>query len=160
MSKAICDFCSYLSVVWRYPARSFAAYVVANIGVESAGEWRYYRQGRMTNCEKAIEILQRTHDGDDLAPQHLKLVELAVNDMVTEVGQAAFEQLYTQIAGNTYVQPWYHDIENLRKDHRGYVYWKEIQVDHYSFDQYEDAHEAALELADPCRTLEMLGIPV
>ena len=49
----------------------------------------------MTNCEKAIEILQRTHDGDDLAPQHLKLVELAVNDMVTEVGQAAFEQLYT-----------------------------------------------------------------
>jgi hypothetical protein len=61
----------------------------------------------MTNCEKAIEILQRTHDGDDLAPQHLRLVELAVNDIVTEVGQAAFEHLYTQIAGNTYVQPWY-----------------------------------------------------
>src|ERR1700724_3034459 len=114
----------------------------------------------MTNYEKAIEILQRTHDGDDLAPQHLRLVELAVNDMVTEVGQAAFEQLYTQIAGNTYVQPWYHDIENLRKDHRGYVYWKGIQVDHYSFDKYEDAHEAALELADRCRTLEVLGLPV
>jgi len=114
----------------------------------------------MTNCEKAIEILQRTHDGDDLAPQHLRLVELAVNDMVTEVGQAAFDQLYTQITGGTYVQPWYHDIENLRKDHRGYVYWKEIQVDHYSFDKYEDAHEAALELADRCRTLEMLGLPV
>jgi hypothetical protein len=61
----------------------------------------------MTNCEKAIEILQRTHDGDDLAPQHLKLVELAVNDMVTEVGMAAFEQLYTQTTGGTYVQPWY-----------------------------------------------------
>ena len=114
----------------------------------------------MTNCEKAIEILQRTHDGNDLAPQHLRLVELAVNDMVTEVGQAAFEQLYTQIAGNTYVQPWYHEIENLRKDHRGYVYWKGIQVDHYSLDKYEDAHEAALELADRCRTLEMLGLPV
>jgi hypothetical protein len=114
----------------------------------------------MTNCEKAIEILQRTHDGDDLAPQHLRLVELAVNDLVTEVGQAAFEQLYTEIASNTYVQPWYHDIENLRKDHRGYVYWKGIQVDHYSFYKYEDAHEAALELADRCRTLEMLGIPV
>jgi hypothetical protein len=84
----------------------------------------------MTNCEKAIETLQRTHDGDDLAPQHLRLVELAVNDIVTEVGQAAFEQLYNHIAGNTYVQPWYHDIENLRKDHRGYVYWKGIQVDH------------------------------
>jgi hypothetical protein len=33
-------------------------------------------------------------------------------------------------------------------------------VDHYSFDKYEDAHEAALELADRCRTLEMLGLPV
>ena len=114
----------------------------------------------MTNCEKAIEILQRTHDGDDLAPEHLKLIELAVNDVHTESGQVAFEQLHTQVTGGTYVEPWYHDIEYLRKDHHGYVYWKGIQVDHYSFDKYEDAHEAALELADRCRTLEMLGIPV
>ncbi len=58
----------------------------------------------MTNCEKAIEILQRTHDGDDLAPQHLKLVELAVNDMVTDVGQAAFEQLYSKHHMNPTIQ--------------------------------------------------------
>ena len=114
----------------------------------------------MTNCEKAIEILQRTHDGDDLASQHLKLIELAVNDVRTESGRVAFEQLYTHVTGGTYVEPWYHDIEHLRKDHHGYVYWKKKKVDHYSFDKYEDAHEAALELADRCRTLEMLGIPV
>ena len=114
----------------------------------------------MTNCEKAIEILQRTHDGDDLAPQHLKLIELAVNDVLTEIGQVAFVQLYTQVTGGTYVEPWYQNIEYLRKDHHGYVYWKGIQVDHYSFDKYEEAHEAALDLADRCRTLEMLGIPV
>src|SRR5712692_2689481 len=53
----------------------------------------------MTNCEKAIEILHRTHDGDDLAPQHLKLVELAVNEVLTESGQVAFEQLHTQVTG-------------------------------------------------------------
>ena len=114
----------------------------------------------MTTCEKAIEILQRTRDGDDLAPEHLSLIELAVNDMVSEVGEIAFEQLYTEVAGGTYVQPWYHGIESLRKDHRGYVYWKGIQVDHFSFGKYEDAHEAALGLADRCRTLEMLGLPV
>src|SRR5258707_14910653 len=91
------------------------------------------RKGRMTNCERAIDILQRTHDGDDLAQQHLRLVELAVNDMVTEVGQAAFEQLYTQIASNTYAQPWYHDIENLRKDHGGDGFWKGIQVGAFRF---------------------------
>ena len=39
MSKAICDFCSYPSVVWCYPARSFVAYIVANIGGESVGDW-------------------------------------------------------------------------------------------------------------------------
>ena len=33
-------------------------------------------------------------------------------------------------------------------------------MDHYSFDKYEDAHEAALEPADRCRTLEILGLPV
>jgi len=114
----------------------------------------------MTTCEKAIDILQRTRDGDDLAPEHLSLIELAVNDMVSEVGEIAFEQLYTEVAGGTYVPPWYHGIESLRKDHRGYVYWKGIQVDHFSFGKYEDAHEAALELADRCRTLEMLGLPV
>ena len=114
----------------------------------------------MTTCEKAIDILQRTRDGDDLAPEHLSLIELAVNDTVSEVGEIAFERLYTQVAGGTYVQPWYHGIENLRKDHRGYVYWKGVQVDHFSFDKYEEAHEAAIELADRCRTLEMLGLPV
>ena len=114
----------------------------------------------MTNCEKAMEILHRTHDGDDLAPEHLRLLELAVNDMVNETGQIAFEQLYTEVAGGAYVQPWCHGIENLRKDHRGYVYWKGVQVDHFSFDRYEEAHEAAIELADHCRTLEMLGLPV
>jgi hypothetical protein len=114
----------------------------------------------MTTCEKAIEILQRTCDGDDLAPEHLSLIELAVNDIVSEAGQIAFERLYSKVAGGTYVQSWYHGIESLRKDHRGYVYWKGIQVDHFSFGKYEDAHEAALELADRCRTLEMLGLPV
>lgn len=114
----------------------------------------------MTNCEKAIEILQRTRDGDDLAPEHLRLLELAVNDMVSETGQIALEQLYNEVIGGAYVQPSYHGIESLRKDHRGYVYWKGIQVDHFSFDRYEEAHEAAMELADRCRTLEMLGLPV
>ena len=39
MTQAICDFCSGRSVVWRYPARSFFAYVVASIGGESLDDW-------------------------------------------------------------------------------------------------------------------------
>lgn len=39
MSQAICDFCSTPRVAWRYPARSFIAYIVASIGGESVGDW-------------------------------------------------------------------------------------------------------------------------
>jgi hypothetical protein len=35
----ICDFCSESGVTWRYPTRSFVAYVVGNIGGESVGDW-------------------------------------------------------------------------------------------------------------------------
>jgi hypothetical protein len=54
MSKAICDFCSLPSVVWRYPARTFAAYVVANIGGESVGDWAACEQ-----CHRLIEVDDR-----------------------------------------------------------------------------------------------------
>ena len=54
MSRAICDFCSYPSVVWRYPARSFVAYVVANIGGESVGDWAACEQ-----CHRLIEVGDR-----------------------------------------------------------------------------------------------------
>jgi hypothetical protein len=39
MATAICDFCSEPSVVFRYPARSFVAYVEAGITGESVGDW-------------------------------------------------------------------------------------------------------------------------
>jgi hypothetical protein len=39
MSSALCDFCSEPSVVFRYPAQSFVAYVAAGIAGESVGDW-------------------------------------------------------------------------------------------------------------------------
>ena len=54
MSRAICDFCSYPSVVWCYPARSFVAYIVANIGGESVGDWAACEQ-----CHRLIEAGDR-----------------------------------------------------------------------------------------------------
>lgn len=41
----------------------------------------------------ALEILRATNDGDDLDPQHLKLVEMAVNGFLNEKGQQAFKEL-------------------------------------------------------------------
>jgi hypothetical protein len=39
MANALCDFCSEPQVVWRYPALSFLAYVIAGIAGESVGDW-------------------------------------------------------------------------------------------------------------------------
>lgn len=57
----------------------------------------------------------------------------------------------------------FHGIEELTKDGQGYIYWKGKHVEHYSF-RGEDAEareaEAAHDLADRCRHLENIGVPV
>ncbi|GFO98021.1 DNA replication and repair protein radC [groundwater metagenome] len=53
-------------------------------------------------CDKALEILQATPDGDKLAPLDLKLVESAVNGFLSEEGIKVFNQLHgTLWQGNT-----------------------------------------------------------
>lgn len=42
-------------------------------------------------ADKAIEILQRTRDGDTLEARDLKLVELAVNGALNEEGRDLFK---------------------------------------------------------------------
>lgn len=39
MNDLRCDFCSAPWPMWRYPARSFIAYVAANLAGESVGDW-------------------------------------------------------------------------------------------------------------------------
>jgi hypothetical protein len=113
----------------------------------------------MTYIDMALEILQKTHDGNDLAPEHLGLLELAVNGYMSEIGEVAFVELY-QNAKNGYVRPWFHGIENLTRDHEGFVYWKDRQVEHYSYRDREKEKAAATELAERCRHLESLGVEV
>ena len=110
--------------------------------------------------EKALEILRTTRDGDDLAPPHLKLVEMAVNGLLNAEGEFVFEGLYrnaTKQGG--YTAPWFHDIEHLTRDHLGYVRWKGQIVEHYdSRGCYtEKAKQDAEEVARRCRHLETLG---
>jgi hypothetical protein len=109
--------------------------------------------------DMAITILQMTDDGDDLAPEHLYLVQEAVNDHLSEQGEVAFYQLHQSVLKG-YKKPWLHGIEHLTIDHEGYVYWKGKQVEHYDFPwaYSEDARSQALEIARRCSTLEGRGI--
>lgn len=58
----------------------------------------------------------------------------------------------------------YHGINELSKDGQGYVYWKDAQVEHYSFAQDAEGRrreaEAAATLAERCKHLENIGVPV
>jgi hypothetical protein len=110
-----------------------------------------------TRCDMACEVLQKTHDGDLLAPQDLYLVQEWVNDALNESGENLFKELHTQIMAGTYVKPWMCGVENLTQDHEGYVYWKGIHVEHYSHDNYEEKKRDAIELARRCLLLEALG---
>lgn len=106
--------------------------------------------------DQAIEILQKTNDGNDLAPEHLKLLEMTVNGLINEAGEIAFQELYQNVTSG-YKRPWFHDIEHMTKDHVGYVYWKGVKVEHYSFNDYEQEGQAATELAEICREIEAEG---
>ncbi len=110
--------------------------------------------------DNAIEILQRTRDGEDLDPRHLKLVEAAVNGYLNATGLVLFEGLLRQIQKG-YVKPWFHGVEHMTRNHEGYVLWKGKAIEHFSPD-YAHSDAAKLyvqELARRCAILEGKGIP-
>jgi hypothetical protein len=110
--------------------------------------------------DKGIEILRKTRDGEDLAPSHLQLVELAVNGFLQETGERAFEELYQNaMKPEGYTVPWFYGIEHLTRDHQGYVRWKGQLVEHYGapWCYSEQARHAAEAIARQCRILEARG---
>lgn len=112
------------------------------------------------HIDQCLEIIQLTNDGDALAPEHLYLVQTAVNGWLSEFGEVELQKLYQQVTTGTYVKPWLCGVEHLTRDHEGYVYWKGQHVEHYSFDDAAAELAAAQELAARCRWLEARGIEV
>ena len=115
-----------------------------------------------TDIEKAIAVIQKTNDGDNLAPSDLYLTECAVNGFLTPKGKETFDDLYHRVSEDRYIKPWLFGIENLTIDHIGFVYWKGHEVEHYTFypGKSEDLRKQAVELARRCRILEERGVEV
>ena len=110
-------------------------------------------------CTAAIEVLRATNDGDDLDSRDLKLTECAVNGFLNPEGVRCFADLLARVRAG-YERPWLHGIENLTQDIEGYVFWRRIQVEHYSFRDFERERTAAHDLGDVCRALETANIVV
>lgn len=112
-------------------------------------------------CEAAIDIIHRTNDGNDLAPEHLKLVENAVNGFLNEAGEAEFYRLHGMVKVG-YKKPWLQGVEHFTINHAGYVYWKGNQVEHFTL-EYAYSSKAKtylVELGKRCEFLEAKGLPV
>jgi hypothetical protein len=112
-----------------------------------------------TTTDKACAILQRTRDGDDLDPGDLYLTECAVNGFLTEAGVKKFDELHRRVMDGEYVKPWLHGVEPMTRDHEGYIYYKDKQVEHYG-KPYVWSLEAARDLAElrnQCAYVESVG---
>lgn len=109
------------------------------------------------------EILRKTHDGNDLTVEDLKLTEMAANRELNEQGEVALYKLYENVK-NGYKKPWFCGIENLTQDQNGFIYWKGVEVEHYDHDVWQSdgwqkrMKEDANELAQRCKILESRGI--
>ncbi len=114
-----------------------------------------------SRINEAIEVLRATHDGEDLDPSDLALVQSAVNHNLTEEGVRIFDALHQQAISGTYQKPWLFDIEHLTIDHIGNVRWRDHIVEHYTFnndDSVARLRVEATELARRCAQLEQRQI--
>ena len=118
----------------------------------------------MNACEMGIEILRKTNDGEELAPAHLAILQEAVNGWLSELGEVAFSDLYQKVVEGGYQKPWHCDIEHMTKDHEGFIYWKDRQIEHYSFsvddEGWKRERAEAERLGERCRHLESIGVEV
>lgn len=107
----------------------------------------------------SIDILKRTNDGNDLEPSDLNLIQSCINGGLTEEGEIYFQKLYNSVLSLKYQKPFLCGIENITRDHEGYIYWKEKQIEHFTFSimSYERVKNECLELKRRCEILEYLG---
>jgi len=116
-------------------------------------------------CDLACEILQRTDDGNRLAPEDLRLVELAVNGFLKKEGEEQFRELHRNATKpEGYTVPWFLGIENMTWDHERFIYWRGERVEHFDHNVWkqpgwrERMQADAEKLAACCRALEEQAI--
>lgn len=113
-----------------------------------------------SHINQAMDLLRLSNDGEDLPPEDISLIQQVVNsglDALTKEGQEYWNNLHQSMVDGTYIRPWLHNQENLLKDHEGYVTWKGIKIEHYSFRDWEKEATSAKELASICREIENRG---
>lgn len=121
------------------------------------------RQLTIPVYDRVIAILRETSDGDNLAPRDLALTELAINKNLSSAGEDAFEKLYNDVCVTRSYDKrkvWFLGFENVTRDRAGYIQWKGVTIEHFTFANGDRAREAAAELQASCQTMERFGVAV
>ena len=84
----------------------------------------------IADIDRALDILRRTNDGNDLLPGDLWLIQEAVNDHLNERGRQAFLELSARVDAGYWVGG-LHGVEHLVMAPDGYVSWRGRNVEHY-----------------------------
>lgn len=117
----------------------------------------------MNKFDKTYTILLSTNDGDDLSPFHLRMIELVINNgekILNEDGLVEWNKLYNDCKNKQYTKPFHFGVEHMTKDHTGFIYFKGIQVEHFSHSSGEDELKDTQELADWCMDQEKQGLKI
>lgn len=112
--------------------------------------------------DQAIEILRLTQDGDLLERRDLALLQAGVNSGgagLSERGHARWAQVLDGVRNGSYTSRPFCGVPGLTQDAVGYVHWKGVSVEHYSYgaDKHEEMIDAARRLGAICLTLEEAG---
>ena len=112
----------------------------------------------IADIDRALDILRRTNDGNDILPGDLWLVQEAVNGRLNECGRNAFLELSARVDAG-YSIGWLHGIEHLVMAPDGYVSWRNEIVEHYDecLRTSADGRRQAIEITRRCRILEERG---
>ena len=112
----------------------------------------------IADIDRALDILRRTNDGNDLIPFDLWLIQEAVNGHLNERDRQAFLEFSARVDAG-YSIGWLHGIEHLVMAPDGYVSWRGRSVEHYdeSLRTSADGRRQAIEIARRCRVLEERG---
>ena len=120
-----------------------------------------------TRCEEACQILERTDDGNTLAPEELSLLQGAVNDVLNEYGEKIWKELHTAVMKETFIpfkDRWFRGIVDITADLAGaggglWILYKGKQIEHYDMPwaYTEEALTSLIELKKRCVTVEESG---
>lgn len=111
----------------------------------------------------ATEILALTEQGALLTPWDFSFVKnLSGLDGAFDV-LPGLKQLKQEITNGSYSTSfeWFHGLKYLAKNGQGYVFWKGVSIEHFSYGENSAGErDAAIRLEARCRKLESLGFPV